>query len=58
MSMHALPGERDRNFHLHTADRRDFVLKILDFNSSPEATDCQLRVLEHLAEQDLSLIHI
>ncbi len=50
-----LPGERDRNFHLHTADRRDFVLKILDFNSSPEATDCQLRVLEHLAEQDPAL---
>lgn len=55
VSVRSLPGERDRNFHLHTADRRDFVLKILDFNSSPEATDCQLRVLEHLAEQDPSL---
>ena len=55
MSVRSLPGERDRNFHLHTADRRDFVLKILDFNSSPEATDCQLRVLEHLAEQDPAL---
>jgi 4-aminobutyrate aminotransferase-like enzyme/Ser/Thr protein kinase RdoA (MazF antagonist) len=54
-SVRSLPGERDRNFHLHTADRRDFVLKILDFNSSPEATDCQLRVLGHLAEQDPEL---
>ena len=52
VTVRSLPGERDRNFHLHTADRRDFVLKILDFNSSPETTDCQLRVLEHLAEQD------
>ncbi len=55
VSVRSLPGERDRNFHLHTADRRDYVLKILDFNSSPEATDCQLRVLEHLAEQDSAL---
>ena len=55
VSVRSLPGERDRNFHLHTADRRDFVLKILDFNSSPEATDCQLRVFEHLAEQDPGL---
>jgi 4-aminobutyrate aminotransferase-like enzyme/Ser/Thr protein kinase RdoA (MazF antagonist) len=55
VSVRSLPGERDRNFHLHTADRRDFVLKILDFNSSPEATECQLRVLEHLAEQDPAL---
>jgi len=55
VSVHSLSGERDRNFHLRTADRRDFVLKILDFNSSPEATDCQLRVLEHLADQDRAL---
>jgi 4-aminobutyrate aminotransferase-like enzyme/Ser/Thr protein kinase RdoA (MazF antagonist) len=55
VSVRALPGERDRNFHLRTADQRDFVLKIIDFNSSPEATDCQLRVLRHLAEQDPSL---
>ncbi len=55
VTVRSLSGERDRNFHLHTADRRDFVLKILDFNSSPEATDCQLRVLEHLAEQDPTL---
>lgn len=55
VAVRSLPGERDRNFHLHTADRRDYVLKILDFKSTPEATDCQLRVLEHLAEQDPAL---
>jgi len=52
VSVRPLPGERDRNFRLRTADDRDYVLKILDFNSSPETTDCQLRVLRHLAEQD------
>jgi 4-aminobutyrate aminotransferase-like enzyme/Ser/Thr protein kinase RdoA (MazF antagonist) len=55
VTVRSLPGERDRNFHLQTADRREFVLKILDFHSSPEAMDCQLRVLEHLAEQDPGL---
>ena len=55
VTVRSLPGERDRNFRLHTADRREFVLKILDFNSSAEATECQLRVLDHLAEQDPSL---
>jgi 4-aminobutyrate aminotransferase-like enzyme/Ser/Thr protein kinase RdoA (MazF antagonist) len=55
VSVRALPGERDRNFHLRTADQREYVLKIVDFNASPEATECQLRVLAHLAEQDPSL---
>jgi 4-aminobutyrate aminotransferase-like enzyme/Ser/Thr protein kinase RdoA (MazF antagonist) len=55
VSVRRLPGERDRNFHLHTADHRDYVLKIVDFNASPESTDCQLRVLQHLAEQDPTL---
>jgi 4-aminobutyrate aminotransferase-like enzyme/Ser/Thr protein kinase RdoA (MazF antagonist) len=55
VSVRALPGERDRNFHLRTADQREYVLKIVDFNASPETTECQLRVLAHLAEQDPSL---
>jgi 4-aminobutyrate aminotransferase-like enzyme/Ser/Thr protein kinase RdoA (MazF antagonist) len=55
VSVRPLPGERDRNFHLSTADRREYVLKIIDFNASPEATDCQLKVLAHLAEQDPGL---
>ena len=56
VSVRSLPGERDRNFHLHY--RRSAGLRAQDFwilNSSPQATDCQLRVLEHLAEQDPSL---
>jgi 4-aminobutyrate aminotransferase-like enzyme/Ser/Thr protein kinase RdoA (MazF antagonist) len=55
VSVRPLPGERDRNFHLRTADRREYVLKIIDFNASPEATECQLKVLAHLAEQDPGL---
>ncbi len=50
-----LPGERDCNFHLRTADRHEYVLKFVDAAASPETTDCQLRVLSHLAEQDPAL---
>ncbi len=53
--MRALPGERDCNFHLDTADGRQYVLKILDLEAGPETVECQLRVLGHLAEQDPSL---
>ena len=54
-SVRALPGERDCNFHLDTADGRQYVLKILDLEAGPETVECQLSVLEHLAEQDPSL---
>lgn len=50
-----LPGERDCNFHLRTADQREYVLKIIDLHAGAEATDCQIRVLRHLAEQDAAL---
>jgi Ser/Thr protein kinase RdoA (MazF antagonist) len=50
-----LSGERDCNFQLRTADGREFVLKIVDGAAQPEATDCQIRVLRHLAEIDPSL---
>jgi 4-aminobutyrate aminotransferase-like enzyme/Ser/Thr protein kinase RdoA (MazF antagonist) len=50
-----LPGERDRNFRLRTADGHDYVLKILDFSASAETRDCQLAVLRHVAEQDPAL---
>ena len=50
-----LPGERDCNFLLRTADGHGYVLKIFDFGASPETTDCQLRVLRHVAEQDPTL---
>jgi 4-aminobutyrate aminotransferase-like enzyme/Ser/Thr protein kinase RdoA (MazF antagonist) len=57
LAVGALPlsGERDCNFKLRTADGREFVLKIVDGAASPEATDCQIRVLRHLAEIDPSL---
>jgi 4-aminobutyrate aminotransferase-like enzyme/Ser/Thr protein kinase RdoA (MazF antagonist) len=54
-TVRALPGERDCNFHLSTADRREYVLKIIDLEAGPETIDCQVSVLRHLAEQDPSL---
>jgi 4-aminobutyrate aminotransferase-like enzyme/Ser/Thr protein kinase RdoA (MazF antagonist) len=62
----ALPGERDSNFRLRTAHAssavdapgvapREFVLKILDVATDAESTDCLVRVLDHLAEQDVAL---
>jgi len=55
VSVRALPGERDCNFRVHTADRREYVLKILDLGAGTDTTDCQIRVLRHLAEQDPTL---
>ena len=54
-TLRALPGERDCNFRLRTADGREFVLKILDLAGDAQSTDCLVRVLDHLAEQDPSL---
>ncbi len=36
-------------------DRREYVLKLIDLHAGAEATDCQIRVLRHLAEQDAAL---
>jgi 4-aminobutyrate aminotransferase-like enzyme/Ser/Thr protein kinase RdoA (MazF antagonist) len=55
VSVSPLSGERDCNFHIRTADARNYILKIVDGAADPQATDCQLRVLRHLAEQDPSL---
>jgi 4-aminobutyrate aminotransferase-like enzyme/Ser/Thr protein kinase RdoA (MazF antagonist) len=54
-SVRPLPGERDCNFHLHTADQREYVLKIVDLEAGADAADCLIRVLRHLAEQDPTL---
>src|ERR1700685_580198 len=54
-SIGALPGERDCNFRLRTADAREFVLKVLDVVSDPGSADCLVAVLDHLAEQDPTL---
>jgi len=50
-SVGTLPGERDCNFRLRTADAREFVLKVLDVASDPDSADCLVSVLDHLAEQ-------
>jgi Ser/Thr protein kinase RdoA (MazF antagonist) len=60
VTVSALPGERDCNFRLRTADvpgaeapdaaTREFVLKIHDIAVDPESTDCLVSVLDHLAE--------
>jgi 4-aminobutyrate aminotransferase-like enzyme/Ser/Thr protein kinase RdoA (MazF antagonist) len=70
VSISALPGERDCNFRLRTADARgghprsahapgasarEFVLKLLHDAADAESTDCLVRVLDHMAEQDPTL---
>jgi 4-aminobutyrate aminotransferase-like enzyme/Ser/Thr protein kinase RdoA (MazF antagonist) len=59
VSVSALPGERDSNFRLRTAEApaaapREFVLKI-GVAADADNTDCLVRVLDHLAEQDPAL---
>jgi 4-aminobutyrate aminotransferase-like enzyme/Ser/Thr protein kinase RdoA (MazF antagonist) len=54
VSVSSLPGERDSNFRLRTADR-EFVLKIQDLATDAEGNDCLVSVLDHLAEQDPGL---
>jgi 4-aminobutyrate aminotransferase-like enzyme/Ser/Thr protein kinase RdoA (MazF antagonist) len=54
-SIEALPGERDCNFRLRTADAREFVLKVLDVVSDPGSAECLVAVLDHLTEQDPTL---
>jgi 4-aminobutyrate aminotransferase-like enzyme/Ser/Thr protein kinase RdoA (MazF antagonist) len=55
VTVSTLPGERDCNFRLRTADAREFVLKIADVAADAESTDCLVSVLDHLAEQDPAL---
>jgi len=55
VAVEPLSGERDCNFRIRTADGDAYVLKIVDGAAQPEATDCQIRVLRHLAEIDPSL---
>jgi 4-aminobutyrate aminotransferase-like enzyme/Ser/Thr protein kinase RdoA (MazF antagonist) len=59
-SISALPGERDCNFHLRTAEEprapaREFVLKIIEPAVDDGGADCLASVLGHLAEQDPGL---
>jgi len=50
-SVHPLPGERERNFHVYTADRGEFVLKVASPLEDPAVLDLQASALEHLAGQ-------
>jgi 4-aminobutyrate aminotransferase-like enzyme/Ser/Thr protein kinase RdoA (MazF antagonist) len=59
VSVSPLPGERDSNFRLRSADAREFVLKIQGVAAGAQAdvdsADCLVSVLDHLAEQDPAL---
>jgi 4-aminobutyrate aminotransferase-like enzyme/Ser/Thr protein kinase RdoA (MazF antagonist) len=60
VSVSALPGERDCNFRLRTAEApgiaaREFVLKIQALAADGQSIDCLASVLDHLAEQDPAL---
>jgi 4-aminobutyrate aminotransferase-like enzyme/Ser/Thr protein kinase RdoA (MazF antagonist) len=47
----ALPGEYDDNFHLITADCREFVLKLMHPAREESFVDMQCRALTHLAQR-------
>lgn len=46
-----LPSERDQNFHLKTANGREFVLKIASAADSFEILDLQNKAMEHIANR-------
>src|SRR4029077_18669141 len=46
----ALPGEYDDNFQLTSADRREFVLKVMHPAREPSFVELQCRALTHLAQ--------
>ena len=47
----ALPGEYDDNFHLKTADGREFVLKLMHPARERSFIDMECQALSHLAER-------
>ena len=51
VSAQPLPGEYDDNFHLVTADSREFVLKIMHPAREESFVDMQCRALTHLAQR-------
>jgi len=44
-----LPGERERNFHVYTAEGREFVLKVASPLEDPAALDLQASAMAHVA---------
>src|SRR5688572_4450255 len=51
-TLRPLPGERERNFHVYTADRGEFVLKIASQLEDAAAIELQVLALEHIAERE------
>jgi 4-aminobutyrate aminotransferase-like enzyme/Ser/Thr protein kinase RdoA (MazF antagonist)/murein DD-endopeptidase MepM/ murein hydrolase activator NlpD len=51
VSAQSLPGEYDDNFHLCSADSREFVLKIMHPAREESFVDLQCQALRHLAER-------
>ena len=47
-----LPGERERNFHVYTADGREFVLKVASQLEDAAAIELQVMALEHIAKTE------
>jgi 4-aminobutyrate aminotransferase-like enzyme/Ser/Thr protein kinase RdoA (MazF antagonist) len=48
-TLQPLPGERDRNFHVYTADGREFVLKVASPLEDAAAIEMQVAALDFLA---------
>ena len=49
-TLRPLPGERERNFHVYTADGREFVLKIASPLEAAATIELQVAALDFLAE--------
>jgi 4-aminobutyrate aminotransferase-like enzyme/Ser/Thr protein kinase RdoA (MazF antagonist) len=50
-SAKSLPGEYDDNFHLTSADGREFVLKVMHPAREPSFVEMQCQALQHLAKR-------
>ena len=48
-TIHPLPGERERNFHVYTASGLEFVLKVASPLEDAAVIEFQVAALEHLA---------
>ncbi|GIJ57368.1 aminotransferase class III-fold pyridoxal phosphate-dependent enzyme [Virgisporangium aurantiacum] len=51
----SLPAERDRNFLVHAADGRTFVLKVANSAEDPRVLDMECAAMRHIADVDPGL---
>ncbi len=56
ISAKSLPGEYDDNFHLTSADGREFVLKVMHPAREKSFVEMQCQALQHLAKQAPQLL--